>query len=406
MSAPSPLITLPGGEGYALITEGIRLEFRHLRRDHHQLYAELQVECEWSGAQCFPGTRILDCSDLNLSSPTTRKQRGTHCAERARSKPQDFDWPGLLHYACFLVADAERVGGAIVPLADVVPPDEEADHIVHGFAVPRRDIATLVADGGKGKSTYAMYVIGELEQRGERIIIDDYEGHEHTSHNTARRMFGTVPAGFFYHRGAIPFLQEADWIRREVHRLGITYGILDSVVPACGDPAEESAMAAALLRKQREMGIGWLNIAHVSKVAERGKEKPFGSQFWWNESRSVWVLESHASNDRLLLALHHRKNNSGPLRSAVGFELVYSETRIDVKPCNVAEIAELADGLPTWQRMREELRRCGPMPIYELAENLGTKPDTIAHTARRKNLLFTRVLSPDGIQRIGLVAKG
>src|SRR5262245_7821346 len=32
-------VKLPG-EGYALTAEGVRLEFRYLRRDHHQLHAE------------------------------------------------------------------------------------------------------------------------------------------------------------------------------------------------------------------------------------------------------------------------------------------------------------------------------------------------------------------------------
>lgn len=401
-------LKLPGGEGYTLITDEIKLQFRQLRREHHQLYAELEVECQFAPKEFRmerDGKVTISCSDLNLSSQSQRTARAKYCSDRSKTRPEDgIDWVGIVDDACQRVIVAERQGEPVIALANIAMPDLEYDHTVNGFVVPRRDTAAIVADGGKGKSTFAMYVAGELEQRGERVLFCDYETDGVSTKQKALMLFGTVPAGLFYRRCALPFIEEADTIHRDVQRLNISYAVLDSLVPACGDPAEESATAAALLRAQRAIGCGWLNIAHVSKAAERGKEKPFGSQFFWNESRSVWVLESHATNDRLVLAVHHRKCNNGPLRAAIGFELTYGPNRIDVKPCDVADTPQLADGLPMRNRIKELLRR-GPLPLFELAEKLDAKPNTIAHTVRRHNLLFTRVLSADGIQRIGLVAK-
>jgi hypothetical protein len=95
------------GDGYALLDgEGVRVEVRHLRREHHQLYAEVDVQCDWAGAQRIGGS--LSCSDLNLSSQTARSGRAKYCAERARSRAGEFDWTGMIDDACQRVIVAER----------------------------------------------------------------------------------------------------------------------------------------------------------------------------------------------------------------------------------------------------------------------------------------------------------
>jgi len=390
------LVALPG-EGYALITDDVRLEFRLLRRERYHLHGELRVECQWAGAQRFNGSTLIGCADLDLSSQSARNHCAKHYAQRARTKPEDFDWIGLIDEACVQVIDAERAGEASVRLADVAPVDDVEDEFTaYGFAAPRRDITALVSDGGKGKSTFSLYFAGELEQRGEKILLCDWETDKQVVRKRAAAMFGTIPAGLVYRRCAGPFLQELDEIRRTIVREGITYGILDSLVPACHDAAEDSATAATLLRAQRSLNIGWLDIAHVSKMAERGKEKPFGSQFFWNLARSVYVLESSVDGARVHIAVHHRKNNNGPLRPAVGFEFLYGPNKIDVKPlANVAEVAELAEGLPLWQRMRELLRR-GPLSVTDLSQRLDAKPNTITIAADRKPDLFTALIGADG----------
>lgn len=393
---------LPDGRyEFTVLNKRITFELSRLRWQHHELWSQLTVDCTIPGSRTVDG-RTMHAADFNVSAAGSRVARAKILAAAART--DEIDWTALIEELCQRTLKSENSGEPIVALADVVVPDIDDDHSVYGFVVPRRDIAALVSDGGKGKSGLALYISGELEQRGERILKCDYETDAVVEKKRALGMFGTVPAGLFYRRCTAPFIQEADEIRRQIVDQQITYGVLDSVVPACHDKAEESATAAALLRAQRATGIGWLDICHVSKVAERGHEKPFGSQFFWNEARSVWVLESHATPDRLVLACHHRKNNNGPQQPAVGFEFLFRNGRIDVRPCNVADTAELADGLPLWHRMRETLRQ-GPLAIHELADRLEAKPDTIAHTARRKALLFTRVLSADGIQRIGLLPK-
>ena len=72
---------LPGG-GYrlSLIDDAVHVEVRHLRRERHQLFGEMDVRCEWAGASVYNGS--VSCADLNLSSQSARDARGKYCAVR------------------------------------------------------------------------------------------------------------------------------------------------------------------------------------------------------------------------------------------------------------------------------------------------------------------------------------
>jgi hypothetical protein len=85
------LSRLPGGGySYALVDEGVKIEARYLRRERGTLIAELDVQCKWHAASRHG--QSLSCADHNLSSQAARKALAKHCAERAKTKPDDFDW--------------------------------------------------------------------------------------------------------------------------------------------------------------------------------------------------------------------------------------------------------------------------------------------------------------------------
>ena len=78
-----------GGYVYALLDEGVRIEVRHLRRSFQQLHAEVDVCCDWAGAARHGHS--LHLADVNLSRQSERKALATHCRERAKTRPDDFD---------------------------------------------------------------------------------------------------------------------------------------------------------------------------------------------------------------------------------------------------------------------------------------------------------------------------
>ena len=104
------------------------------------------------------------------------------------------------------------------------------------------------------------------------------------------------------------------------------------------------------------------------------------------------------------IAFYHRKANLGPLRPAVGFDITFDADRTHIRRGNVGDVAELAAGLPLWDRIRQAVRR-GPQTLAALAEELNAKPDSLDRIVRRHKNLFTKITGSDGIHRIALVER-
>ena len=82
------------------------------------------------------------------------------------------------------------------------------------------------------------------------------------------------------------------------------------------------------------------------------------------------------------IGLFCRKANLGPLRSAIGYEINFSERSTIFKRIEVADSPDLATGLSVRQRMAVALRR-GSMAPDDLAGEIGADEQTVKRTARR-----------------------
>ena len=120
----------------------------------------------------------------------------------------------------------------------------------------------------------------------------------------------------------------------------------------------------------------------------------------------TWQVKKQvgASDDLVTVALLPEKQNDGARVGAVGLEFDFAPDRIKVCNVNVATVDGLADKLPLSVRIEHALKR-GPMTLVALADELGAKVDSIDKATRRGQGTFTKVLGPDGIHRIALVAK-
>jgi hypothetical protein len=180
---------LPGsGYGYTLLDAPLRIEVRYLRREHGQLHGEVDVQCNWAGVRTHNGS--LSCSDLNLSSQTARKTLAKFCAERAQTKPQDFDWVGAINAACLLVISAERQGDDVIVLDDA-PEVAERDLDIHGLTVPADASSMLIAHGDSLKSLIALFTLGTLAQRGHKVLYVDWEWSADRHRARKVRLFGS-----------------------------------------------------------------------------------------------------------------------------------------------------------------------------------------------------------------------
>jgi hypothetical protein len=221
------------------------------------------------------------------------------------------------------------------------------------------------------------------------------------------KLFGSDLPPVHYMLCDRPLVHESDRISREVRRLGIDYLICDSVAFGTAGPPEAAEFAMQYCRAMRQIGVGSLHLAHVTK-SENADQRPFGSAFWHNSARSTWYVKAAEPGDvadvRHVVA-YNRKNNLGALSRAVGFQVTFGD-RWSIAPVNAADVRELADTLPVWQRIQNALKAANvPLTLLKLAEETGAKQDTIEKEIRRKSGLFTRVASPDGIQRFALVER-
>ena len=308
---------LPGG-GYvfALPDDGVRVELRQLRREHHQLHAEVDVRYEWAGA------KRIACSDLNLSSQSARLSRAKYRAERARTKPDDFDWIGTIDDACVRTIDAERNGSNVIVLDDAAE-IHERDHDVCGLKVPADAASMLIAHGDSLKSLLLLFVLGSLAHFGHRVLYLDYEWTAERHAARKRRLFGPDRLeNLRYRRCHSPLTVEADAIRRYCDQHNIESIGVDSVGLACDGKLADDDTA---IRFHRALGTlpPAVCAAHVPKssLGPDGKGDaigPFGSVFFSNLCRASWLIKKHggATDDIVTIGCFPQKQNDGAREQA------------------------------------------------------------------------------------------
>jgi hypothetical protein len=365
---------------------GVEFILDRTRRKFDELHGELTVLCSLAGARTFNGA--LSVADLNLSSQRARQERATYLAGRARG---DLDWLGLLEEFVSRVLAAERTGQPAVLLRDVPRPRPDDVLYADGLPLLARHPMILFGDGGAAKSYLALRAAGLLDQQGIRVGLFDWElaGEDHRER--LEMLFpGNLP-GIVYARCEKPLIHEIDRLRRIVRDERLGYVILDSIAFACDGPPEAAEVAGKYFRATRQLGeVGSLHVAHVSK-AEGADQKPFGSAFWHNGARSTWYVkraEGQPDSRQINVGLFNRKNNVGGLRSALAYDITFSENDTVVRRAEVADNPDLASNLSVRQRMAVLLRG-GEMSPKAIAEEISATVDTVTRTARRYRDQFT-----------------
>jgi hypothetical protein len=399
---------LPGGGYiYKLVDDGVAIEVRYLRRIAGQLHAELDVRCEWAGAQHRDGR--LSCADLNLSSQPARRGLAKYCAERARTKPNDFDWMGVIDAACIETIQADRQGDDVIVLDDApIIANREID-ILPGFSLPFDAASLLIAHGDSLKSMIVLYVLGALAQLGHVVLLLDWEWTADRHRARKERLFGTTRLdGLHYLRCRAPLVLEADRIRRYCETHKVAFIGVDSIGLACDGKLTDDDVAIRFHRALATLPSS-LCAVHVPKSSlnPEAKAEPdaFGSVFFTNLCRMSWTVKKQpgATEDLVTVGLFPKKQNDGDRRKPAGLQFSFTPGHIDVRPVDLVTVDGLAEKMPLNTRMTHLLQR-GPMTFAQIAEELGAKVDSVIKAANR-SAAFTKVQSADGVQRIALVER-
>jgi hypothetical protein len=252
-----------GGYAYTLLDDAVRVEVRHLRRDHHQLHGECDVLCDWSGVLRYHSS--LSRADLNLSSQSARKALAKHCAERARTKPDDFDWMGVIDASCLEIIQAERQGTADLVLDDAPTPAAPQELTVHGISLQTDSHGQLIADGGGLKSLIELLILGELARREIPVLFCDWEWNAVRHLGRKRRLFGTTRLPHLHYMQCVnPLAVELDHIRRACDAHQIQVVGIDSIGACVDGKLADDDVARAYNRCLSQLPAT-LAAAHIPK---------------------------------------------------------------------------------------------------------------------------------------------
>jgi hypothetical protein len=280
-------------------------EIDRLHRDRSRdLCGEAQVSCMLAGAKTYRGT--LFSGSINLSDAYRRRDVASRLRTKASTGNQ-IDWDAVLDELSYRVVEAEREGRPAQLLSSFKAPQPDDAFNIHGIVLPRHHPSLLFGDGGTFKSYLALYIAGCLAQQGLRVLFADWELEGEDHRGRLEKLFGAAMPPVYYQRCLRPLVDEIDGLKRQVSDHQIDYLVADSVGFATDGAPESAEAAMGYFRALRQLRIGSLHLAHVTKQAEGAPDpvKPFGSTFWHNSARATWFAKRVESGDgqRFVVAL-------------------------------------------------------------------------------------------------------
>ena len=307
---------------------------------------------------------------------------------------------------CQRVIAAEREGDSpAVILRHVAPRGPTPTFDVLGIRLPKEHPSAIFGPGDSLKSYLELKIANEQARAGTRVAIFDWELDSHEHRARQARIDPELP-DIIYVKCDKPLVHEIDRLRRIVCNERIEFGHFDSVAYATDGKPEDAVSAMAFFRAFRQLGIGGSFIAHSRR--EDGEQQPFGSVFWHNTFRATWhIKRAKTSSDggTVTIGAFPRKFNLGPYPPAVGISVQFEGDRVYFVRTDVAEIDELADSVPLWQRIRAVVKT-GPQTLVAIAGELKHgNVESLDRIVRRHKNVFTKVTGDDGITRIALVER-
>ena len=258
--------------GFDIQPDGIRFNAVKVHRDKASIQGELavQVNGSFQKARTF-GDGMLTIGEFNFSAMRSRSERAGILEKQSRNK--ELDWRGMLEEFCTEVILAERRGTPAIVLADEpADPEEAPEHFtVGGWMIPREFPMVLFGDSASGKSYFAMWAAGLLTEQGLRVLYADWELSKREHKKRLHRLFQPAPRLLYAHCDA-SLKHEAQRIQELLVEHKCEYLICDSIGFAVDGAAETHEAASAYFRALRQLKIGSLNIAHIPKQGDEGKE--------------------------------------------------------------------------------------------------------------------------------------
>lgn len=336
---------------------------------------------------------------LDEVSPTVER-----FIKKAKERDPQVPWADILGVVCHRTRTEFGQGAPCIDLGLYRLESEQPRCLIFPM-LPYNETTMLFADGGSLKSLAALAlglsVATEAELPGLGVPIEVgpvlYVDYESNPEEHARRM-GWLMRGLrlgeregrlvHYRQQMRPVAEDVEELKRLREDLGAKLTIFDSATPACDGDTNAAEVAARLMTSVREVGGTRMVVHHVSTaMAEKtdGPGRPGGSRQFWNQSRSLWEVQTTEARDDGIrtMAFYHRKVNGMALQKhPLLWSVDWSETSIEIRRESLADEPTLATHTSVQYRIREALRR-GKETTSELAELLDIDRDRLTAQLRK-----------------------
>lgn len=316
---------------YLWPVEGITMELNRFSEGSKGFTCEITVT---SAAPPSPG--LLHQARFTLNSTTARGTLARALAKRCDGA----DFEGMLEQACFLAIRRWREGEPPINLWEVE--DRPFGRWLVEPWVEYGGPTTLFADGGSGKSAFALAialsVVGGIRTVGEAptatgpALYLDWETDRYEHADRLRRLAAGLGADgakanpLHYRRQTASLIESAAHIRKMIGELKVALVIVDSLGAARGGDTDSAELTIRTFNAAREFGVPVLFIDHQAKNA-LDKTKPFGSVYTWNLSRIVWSAQKERiePDGSVLVGFQNHKANNGQAGAKRGYRMSWRD---------------------------------------------------------------------------------
>ena len=324
VSAPLINVATPRLRVLHYVDEGVVISADRIRQVRDGVTVWLRVNVAGVG-QVYGPRRINLLSDSTMDG-----------AKRALKRRSDKDWDGLLEsLASNIINEVDHPGELIDVTTHTMSND--SPWLFEPFL--RGQSNTIIyGDGGEGKSTLVSAILLSIASgtsilpnttvhaQGPVLFLDwesDADSFVRSINGLAAGANITVPKESILYRRMHGSLEDyQDVIQRDVSEHGVVAVATDSLVALSGSDVNESDAARIWTNIMRSLSVAAIGITHVNK---REDNKPFGSAFYWNYARSVFLVkkDQQAGSSTSDIGVYHQKSNLGSQQKPYGVKITF-----------------------------------------------------------------------------------
>lgn len=336
----------------------------------------------------------LHQAQFNFSSTQAR----TSLAKVMAGKYSNANWGNVLEQLCFYVLAWVRQGEPVLELSadgDFKPPE----YLL--YPVLLKDEPTIIfGEGESAKSLIGLLfsiIIGlpwvdnpfklQTLNAPSKILYLDWETSKAEIGwrlKCFREGLDLPNLSINYRRCALPLADDMEQIHEMIQKTNSNFLIVDSIAAASGGDVNSAEVALRFFSALRQLKITSLLIAHTAKNADGKARTVYGSAFYFNSARSVWLVKRVSETDEteINVGLFHKKHNNSQGFKPIGFKMMFNEHKTTVELQDVKQVGEFLQetSLPT--RITELLKN-GAAPAGEIAEALEAGKESTRSTLNR-----------------------